>query len=131
MELDVENNQGRFCIQDDDVSHILCVGPLNLNKATKRADTSYNKRLAISEKEFDALLLLALRPGEPVTLDEILRVVWGKDIFQEQIAQAKQCLENLVQQTNENGECFMRIEQMPKDVYTLKFQWGKNMVRAS
>ena len=53
------------------------VGPLNLNRHTKQANTVMGMPLVLDERGFDALDMLAWREGTPFTSGQLYSAVWG------------------------------------------------------
>lgn len=59
---------------------ILEVGPIKLELRRHRAFKG-DVELQLTEKEFQILALLLKRPGEVITRDDFLRIVWGEDVY--------------------------------------------------
>ena len=87
------------------------VGPLNINRQTRQADTVMGTKLLLGENEFDALDKLAEHEGEIFTL--------------EQLNAAHEELGSLMKQVNSKGEGFMWIEYEPEAGYVFKTRWGR------
>jgi len=59
-----------------ELDHLCCVGPLNLNRLTKQADTVFHQELYLDEKEFEALDMLATREGETLAFEQLYEAIW-------------------------------------------------------
>jgi len=57
--------------------HSISAGGLNLNPRTHRITSAHGKGIHLSNLEFRLLFLLMNRPGEEISIDEILTQVWG------------------------------------------------------
>ena len=82
-------------------------GPLNLDRETGRADTAFGAELILNENEFDALDMLAIREGQPVTFQQLYEAVWEKPDGSGSMAAAKEALEMLIIKVAEAGGRFM------------------------
>jgi DNA-binding winged helix-turn-helix (wHTH) protein len=105
---------------------LYCVGPLNIDRQTKLATTSMGAELLLSPDEFEALDILAAREGEPLTFEQLYRLVWGGTDSSCNIELARFRLNNLMVQVREAGEGFMWIEYVPERGYTFRTRWGHN-----
>jgi DNA-binding response OmpR family regulator len=63
---------------DNGATAVLCVGPLELNPAARRARVS-DEPLSLSPMEFDLLVRLARSAGVVLDRETLLRDVWGYD----------------------------------------------------
>ena len=61
-------------------SAVYHAGPLTLDPAARRL-TRDGAEVTLTPKEFDLLALFVRRPGRVLTRDEILKNVWGHDVF--------------------------------------------------
>jgi len=102
------------------------IGPLNIDRRTRRADTVTGAVLALSEEEFDSLDALAAREGESLSFDYIYETVWinGSRSFDK--AAAKSGLDHLARIVGEAGEGFMWIENDPESGYAFRTRWSHN-----
>ena len=98
------------------------VGPLNLNRATKQADTVMGRKLPLSDKEFEALDMLASHEGESLSFERLYKEVWNGRGKRETVLAA---LDNLINEVNLAGGEFMRAECNPEDGYRLTTRWGQ------
>ena len=64
----------------DDFSNILELGDIIIDKE-KHTVLYKNLKINLAKKEFKLLLLLVSKPGKVFSRQEILDVVWGKDVF--------------------------------------------------
>jgi len=113
-------------IYGEELEYSYCVGPLNLNKATKRACTALGVELLLDEKMFNALDILASRVGDCISPEKLCEAVCagsespdGKEIAQESV-------DNLVKLIGATGHGFMWIEYIPEEGYIFKTHWGHN-----
>jgi len=107
-------------------NHLFFVGPLNLNSNTKQADTVTGAELAISETEFDALDILAMREGETLSFDQLYNAVWRTEEGDDCRETARSELEHLIDEVREAGMGFMWIDYVPEKGYTFRTHWGHN-----
>ena len=113
-------------IRVDTWEDIYAVGPLNLNRLTKQANTVLGNELSLDENEFDALDMLAAQEGEPLPFELLYAVVWGTGGDSHERQTAKLILDNLLKQVGEVGKGFMWIEHHPESGYTFRTRWGHN-----
>jgi len=113
-------------ISENDIQEpVFCIGPLNLNRQTKKASTTLGTLLLLDENEFDVLYMLATREGESLTLERLYAAVWGAEGgIQEQEA-ARRILDSLARKVNEAGADFMWIEYASNSGYTFKIHWRR------
>lgn len=104
---------------------IYSVGPLRLNRDTKRVSTVTGSELSLTENEFDALQALVADEGEPLSFEKLYEAAWqgGNEDF------AKSSLNHLIKQVGEAGEGFVWIEKHPQNGYTLFSKWSDNWKR--
>jgi DNA-binding CsgD family transcriptional regulator len=102
------------------------VGPLNLNRKTKKATTVMGAELHLSSDEFDALDILASHEGKPLKFKLLYKLVWDDTESESELEIARKQLNNLLQQVRDYGEGFMWIEHEPQNGYTFKTRWGHN-----
>ena len=110
----------------DSWEDILLIGPLVLDKSTKEAKTVYNSELFFTPCEFDALLALASRENEAVTLERLIEIVWGTKEGANRYDEARESIENVIKQINANDGFFMHIDYHPENGYTFKTRWSHN-----
>jgi DNA-binding winged helix-turn-helix (wHTH) protein len=102
------------------------VGPLNLDRKAKRATTVMNSELLLGSDEFDALDILAMHEGEPISFETLYDTVWDAAGSSCERDTARQRLNHLMKQVKEAGGGFMWIEHYPESGYTFKTRWGHN-----
>ena len=61
-------------------NHVIDLGDLKIDQESHVA-YFYNQEINLAKKEFNLLLLLISKPGKVFSRQEILDVVWGKDVF--------------------------------------------------
>jgi hypothetical protein len=111
---------------DDMHKNQFCVGPLNLNRQTKQAGTVMGTELSLDSNEFDALDMLAAQEGEPLAFELIYSAVWDTGDGSCNRDTARVSLDKLIDQVDEAGEGFMKIEHKPETGYTFQTRWGHN-----
>ena len=102
------------------------IGPLNLNRQTKQADTAIGKPLSINDREFDALDMLALRESEVFSFEQLYSAVWEKSGCKLDRATALSELIHLMEQVSLAGDGFMWIEHKPDAGYAFRTRWAHN-----
>jgi DNA-binding response OmpR family regulator len=115
-------NNGKINLNGNE--NIYIVGPLNLNRRTKRANTVMGEELVLDNNEFDALDILAFNEGEYLTFNQLYQAVWGNTENKKTKEAARSALENLVKQINAAGGEFMWIDHVPGAEYTFNTCWG-------
>jgi hypothetical protein len=75
--------------------------------------------LPLDEKEFDALDMMATRPGQSLPFDQLHRAWCTTD-------EAARGLVALQRKVNEVGHGFMWISHDPEAGYALGTRWGRN-----
>ena len=110
----------------DELEYCYCVGPLNLNKLTKRACTALGVELFLDEKMFDALDMLASRVGDYFTTEELCLAVCGESESPGVKEIAREVADNLLRLIGAAGHGFMWIEHLPEAGYVFKTHWGNN-----
>jgi len=101
------------------------VGPLNLNRQTKQADTVMGAKLCLNAKEFDALDILATHEGEALTFEMIYTAIWDAGDGTCNANEAQKALDNLLSQVKETGKGFMWINHTELG-YIFQSRWGHN-----
>ena len=112
--------------QGDAIKEIRCVGPLNLNRQTKKANTVFKTELILDGKEFDALDMMAAREGEPLAFEQLYAAVWHAEDGQDGREAARSGLDNITRQVKEAGDGFMWISRTPEAGYIFQTRWGHN-----
>jgi len=107
------------------------VGPLNLDRITRKAATAMGTQLELSENEFDALDLLAMKEGQYMTLRQIYETTWGESNSRVNEIITLATLESLMNKISIAGGEFLWIEHVPELGYTLKTRWGNNWQKKS
>ena len=105
---------------------MFCIGPLNLNRQTKKASAAMGAMLYLDEKEFDALYLLASREGGSLTFEQLFAAVWESPESPGEIESARSALGSLAEKVKEAGKGFMWIEHTPESGYTFKIRWKRS-----
>jgi len=101
-------------------------GPLNLDRTAKKADTTLGAQLVLSDKEFDALDVLATREGQTVAFEELFKIVWKGSNDHEIRADARETLKKLTAKIQQAGDGFMWIEVSRGEGYTFRTKWGQS-----
>ena len=102
------------------------VGPLNLDRQNKRANTALGRELSLDEEEFAALDMLASREGEPLAFELLYRTVWDTGDGTNRRDRARLALEHLLGQVRGEGDGFMWIEHRLETGYTFRTRWSHN-----
>jgi len=110
----------------EELEYSYCVGPLNLNKATKRACTALGVELFLDEKMFGALDLLASRVGDCISSEELGKAVCAGSEDPDRKEMAQESVDNLIKLISATGHGFMWIEYLPEEGYIFKTHWGHN-----
>ena len=99
------------------------VGPLNIDRKTKQAETVMGTMLSFDSNEFDVLEMLAAHEGVPLAFDEIYKTVWetGAGLGR---SMARSRINSLVNRINAAGEGFMWVDCSPGDEFTFQIRWG-------
>lgn len=118
QEADSNNNE----IQEP----VVCIGPLNFNRQTKKVSTVRGVPLYLDEKEFDALYMLAAREGETLAFDLINATVWDAMDSPDNREAARLVLSSLSVKVKDAGANFMWIEHKPESGYMFKMRWRRN-----
>ena len=104
---------------------VFCIGPLNLNRLTKKASTSFGTSLQLDENEFDVLYMLATREGEPQTFERLYAAVWDAADGSNEREAALRILNSLTRKVKEASADFMWIEYAPNSGYTFRMRWRR------
>jgi len=110
----------------EELEYSYCVGPLNLNKATKRACTALGVELFLDEKMFGALDLLASRVGDCISAEELSEAMCAGSENPDGKETALESIDNLINLICATGHGFMWIEYLPEEGYIFKTHWGHN-----
>jgi len=105
---------------------IYIAGPLNLNRATKQADTAMGTHIELKPKDFEALDLLATNLGKYISFDALYNAAWGTSKETANFNYAKASLNTMIFQINTTGNKFMQIESDHDDNYKLVTHWGNS-----
>lgn len=110
----------------DKKTNLYFVGPLNLDRQTKQANTVMGTELFLNANEFDALDMLAAQEDEPLTFEQLYNAVWGEgdNAYNREAAYEKML--DLAEQVDAAGKGFMWIEHCPQAGYTFRTNWGHN-----
>lgn len=73
------HSKGRKTLSTKEESRII-IGPLTIDKARQLVQME-SRRLHLTPKEFALLFTLATSPGKVYRREELLRQVWGEDIY--------------------------------------------------
>ncbi len=65
---------------DDDAGEPILHGPLRIDQAA-RTVTLDGEELALTQREYDLLRFLAMRPGRVFSRDQLMEAVWGYDFY--------------------------------------------------
>jgi len=109
-----------------ETSNYYFVGPLNLNRKTKKASTVWGKVFATSANEFTALDMLATNQGKPINFEMLYLAMSHMEDSSCDRDKARQELNNLMDQVNNEGFGFMRLEYAAETGYTFLCSWGHN-----
>ena len=101
------------------------VGPLNINRHKKQANTVLGVSLTLGESGFYALDMLAARENVPFTFDQLYSTVWVAGNCQASRTAARMELDNLIEQVGAAGQGFMWIEHSPGSDYTFRTRWKR------
>ena len=101
------------------------VGPLNLDKQTKRATTVMGAELSLDADEFEALAILSSHEDEPLAFELLYAAIWDAEDKSCEL-EAREKLGNLLKQVRNAGEGFMWIEYEPETGFTFRTRWGHN-----
>jgi DNA-binding response OmpR family regulator len=115
---------------DETRAALYVVGPLNIDRRTKQANTVLGAILPLDTAEFEALDMLAARAGEPLTFERLYTAVWAVGDGPCEREAARLSLNHLLRQVNEAGAGFMWMEYEPETGYTLNIRWGRDWRRA-
>ena len=120
-------------------SHHFIIGPLNLDRQTKRANTAMGMELNLDANTFMALDLLATHEGETLIFEQIYDEVWGisgdkndpevdgrLDTDADSRETARETLNALIEQVRVAGEGFMWIDYQSETGYTFQTHWAHN-----
>jgi len=113
-------------MRDNIYENQVFVGPLNLNRQTRAAETVMGTKLSLDAKEFDSLDMLAAREGEALAFDLIYAVVWDNRDGICRRDEARLGLDNLISQIDKAGEGFMKINYTSEAGYTFQTCWSHN-----
>ena len=102
------------------------VGPLDINRAAKKAGTVMGAELILDENEFDILDMLASREGEYVTFDELYKANWKLSESHDGKETARTAIDELIKKVSFDGCGFMWIDYSPEAGYIFKTRWGNN-----
>ena len=83
-------------------------------------------QLNLNEREFDALDMLVSFDGEPLSFERLFEAVWGEGEGSLSPDEAQAEIDDLIDQVEEAGEGFMRIEFSPDAGYSFLTNWGHN-----
>jgi len=116
-------------MQDDNRPGSYFAGPLNLNRNTRQADTVMGTKLVLDADTCEALDMLVVREGEPLTFEQLYEAVWDKSDGVDNREAALTAMNDLVGQIGSVGEGFMVIEVDLESIYTFRTRWGHNWQR--
>jgi len=97
-------------------------GPLSLNLREKSVKTMTGAEISLEEKEFDALLALAEKEGEALTIEK-LQNIWNDTNYIEATA----AINSLSKKIYEAGLGFVWIERDAERGYSFKTRWGRSV----
>ena len=95
---------------------VVCFGPFELD--TRTGDLrKRGKRIRLAPQPASLLTLLATRPGQLVTRDEIRRHLWGAEVFVEYERSLNACLAHLRATLGDRADAPRYIETSPRRGY--------------
>jgi|GEM_PF-3434210 len=113
-------------LRGDKQESLYFVGPLNLNRKTKQANTVMGTELLLDAHSFDALDMLATQENKPLTFEQLYAAVWDAKDGADNRDAALVALNNLIKQVSAAGKGFMWIEYSAEAGYTFGTRWGHN-----